>query len=427
MHSLKITAVELVDKLLKISFEEPVCILDSGGTNHHGSHLLIAGLRPIEVIEIRDNNAETILKRFDKDLGRSGTAAIFTLSYDFGLKLQNIKRTNKPTSFFEPDIFLAVYDCILIHDYRSETTRIAGNPKKAKEICKLIETASPLHPDESSSLRDLSSNFSEKDYFERIETVREYIRSGDTYQANITQQFTADLGDFLSSQTIFRRLRSAHPAPYSAFLTRNNDHVVSISPERFITVSDGKITASPIKGTRKRGTTSEEDQVLKTELQTSEKDRAENTMIVDLMRNDLGRICEFGSIAVEELCALEEHPSIFHLVSTISGELRKNTAYSDIIRAVFPCGSITGCPKIRTMEIIDELETANRGLSMGAIGYLSFERKLDLSVAIRTMVIRESSAVFNVGGGIVIDSDPAGEYAESLIKARALIRALKGR
>ena len=209
------------------------------------------------------------------------------------------------------------------------------------------------------------------------------------------------------------------------------------------TPNSALITVSPIKGTRPRGKTIEEDAHLRCELLNSSKDRAENVMIVDLLRNDIGRICEFGSVRVEKLCDLEEHPTLFHLVSTVNGNLRSNTSFSDIIRAVFPCGSITGAPKIRTMQIIDELETTNRGLSMGAIGYkvqsskikvqsrddfklepeaLNFE--LDLSVAIRTMVVKNREAVFNVGGGIVIDSIPADEYEETLTKARVLLDAI---
>src|SRR4029077_2089351 len=195
-------------------------------------------------------------------------------------------------------------------------------------------------------------------------------------------------------------------------------------------IRNGNITASPIKGTRPRGVNSVEDRRLRHELQTSEKDRAENTMIVDLLRSDLGRVCEYGSVAVRDLCSIQELPTLFHLVSTIEGKLRSDTRQSDIIRALFPCGSITGAPKISTMRIIDEFEPDQRGLSMGAIGLYIPEEGFDLqpgidsSVAIRTMTIRENTVTFNVGGGITIDSDPESEYMESLLKARALVDAL---
>jgi anthranilate/para-aminobenzoate synthase component I len=202
--------------------------------------------------------------------------------------------------------------------------------------------------------------------------------------------------------------------------------VVSISPERFLRVEPQTklVEAWPIKGTRRRGVDEQEDALLRRELLSSEKDRAENVMIVDLLRNDLGRVCHYGSVEVAELCRLEEHPTLFHLVSKVRGALRDEVTAGELLRACFPCGSITGAPKIRAMEIIDEVETAPRGLSMGAIGYFGFDGSLDLSVAIRTMTVRERVARFNVGGGIVADSDPALEYEESLIKARALLRAL---
>ncbi|HEV8592993.1 MAG TPA: aminodeoxychorismate synthase component I, partial [Pyrinomonadaceae bacterium] len=254
------------------------------------------------------------------------------------------------------------------------------------------------------------------------------IRSGETYQTNLTQQITVQTS--LSPAEIFLRLRRDHPAPFAAFLRRNDSTVVSASPERFLKIANGIISASPIKGTRARGNTPAADEALRNELLTSEKDRAENTMIVDLLRNDLGRVCEFGSVEVEKLCDLEEHPTLFHLVSTITGKLRDGVSFSDILKATFPCGSITGAPKIRTMKIIDELEPDNRGLSMGAIGiyvppqFGIFDALFNMSVAIRTMTIRDGEAVFNVGGGITIESDPESEYDESLLKAKALLNAL---
>ncbi len=283
----------------------------------------------------------------------------------------------------------------------------------------------------------VSSNFTRQSYIAAVNKIKEYIRQGDTYQTNLTQQLRALLPENLTPQKIFHRLRKSHPAPFAAFIKRQNDFVVSISPERFVKVQSSKfkvqsISASPIKGTRPRGVNKSEDLRLKNELLNSAKDRAENVMIVDLLRNDIGRICKFGSVEVEKLCDLETHPTLFHLVSTIKGELRENLNFSDIIRAVFPCGSITGAPKIRTMQIIDEIETANRGLSMGAIGYyvqsskFKIQNCFDLNVAIRTMTITNQEAVFNVGGGIVIDSVPENEYEETLIKAKALISAIDG-
>jgi para-aminobenzoate synthetase component 1 len=272
-----------------------------------------------------------------------------------------------------------------------------------------------------------SSNFSREQYRATVERVKEHIFAGDIYQANLTQQFSCALNG-LPPEEIFWRLRRDHPAPFAAFIRRREDVVISASPERFlrVTETDGErlIEACPIKGTRRRGRDGAEDARLRAELLSSEKDRAENVMIVDLLRNDLGRVCRFGSVEVNELCAVVEQPSLFHLVSRVRGTLRENVSVNEILRAAFPCGSITGAPKIRAMEIIAEYETRARGLSMGAIGYFAFNGPIDLNVAIRTMVVRDTIARFNTGGGITAESDPEAEYEESLLKARALLRAL---
>ncbi len=362
-------------------------------------------------------------------------ASIFSISYDFGLKLERIQpRSREISSITEPDVFLASFDCLIVHDYDTHKTVLTGNEKRFDEIEDILrEHCDADFEIAANETSVVVSNYTRDEYLQLISEIQECIRCGDTYQTNLTQQISAELPENLTEQRIFFHLRKAHAAPFAAFVKRNTDSIVSISPERFFKVDKNrKITTSPIKGTRPRGITSEEDANLRAELVNSAKDLAENTMIVDLLRNDLGRICELGSIAVEKLCELETHPTLFHLVSTISGELRRNVKFSDILKAVFPCGSITGAPKISTMRIINELETANRGLSMGAIGYsiqnpkFQIENSLDLSVAIRTMTVKNRKAVFNVGGGIVIDSVADEEYKETLVKAKALLQALSG-
>lgn len=427
MRQIDIGADRLISALLKLSETEQICILDSCGVGHLGSHLLIAGVRPVESLEI-SGDADKTLDVIDRTLSEDGIATFFTLSYDLGRKLQGIPANTTN----EPDVFAATFNCLVVHDYDSRKTFLTGNAARFDQIEKqLVEGKS-----ETSSVTDNSSivsNFARDEYVGAIETIKEYIRDGDTYQTNLTQQFTVSLPAGLRSADIFRRLRRDHPAPFSAFITREDSTVVSASPERFFRVTDKNIiSASPIKGTRPRGETLEQDAALRRELLSSEKDRAENTMIVDLLRNDLGRVCEYGSVNIEKLCEIEEHPTLFHLVSTINAKLRGAVQPSDILKALFPCGSITGAPKIRTMQIIDEIEPVSRGLSMGAIGYSipnngfdGLEPGIDTSVAIRTMVVKEQTAVFNVGGGIVVDSDPLAEYDESLLKAKALLNALK--
>lgn len=430
MVELRLSAAALVQALLGTAKTETVCILDSCGVGHLGSHLLIAGIAPAAVYELEDPDPESTLRFIDEKFSETDRVSIFTISYDFGNKLLGIKpQSNAVVDLNEPDLFLASFESLIVHDYDTGRTRVWGNHEVAASVAQMLvaesgrfETAGTLYKSR------VCSNFTPAAYMSTIEVIKESIRRGDTYQTNLTQQMSARLPDGLAAEQVFWRLRSDHPAPFSSFIKRRSSTVISASPERFFRVRDRIITASPIKGTRPRSGL--EDDKMRRELVASEKDIAENTMIVDLLRNDVGRVCEFGSVQVEKLCDLEEHPTLFHLVSTIRGQLRPSVVASNILRALFPSGSITGAPKISTMRIIAELETSHRGLSMGAIGYcvpsdaFGLPRSIDVSVAIRTMVIRDDIATFNVGGGIVIDSDPKNEYDESLTKAKALLNAI---
>lgn len=410
-----------------------MCVLDSCGVGASGGNRLLVGLRPIEKIDF-SGTCDEVLGMLDKKCS-SGHAAFFTLAYDFGARLQNSDKSTARTNPLEPDVFISLFDCIAVHDYDSNETLLAGNPKRFSEYQDIFRRRAEKRAQHPFAVPTVTSNFTKEDYIAAVEAIKELIRSGETYQVNLTQQLTVALPDGLGPEIIFRRLRECHPAPFSAFLQRENSAVVSASPEQFIRIEslggDTIITASPIKGTRPRGITPDEDARLRAELLSSEKDRAENVMIVDLLRNDLGRICSFGDVNVASLCRVEEHPTLFHLVSTITGKLKGKPIISQIIPAVFPCGSITGAPKISTIKIIDRMEPAPRGLSMGAIGvripesgFQPLSDTLEMSVAIRTMVVRGQTAVFNVGGGIVIDSDPLMEYDESLLKAKALLSAV---
>ena len=435
MIELDVDADTLVATLLRLSKDEPVCILDSCGVKHLGSHLLIAGVRPIEVIELVSDDLDRTAAVLDQKLD-GPRAAIFTLSYDLGARLQNVHAHDRSQEDSEPDVFLALFDALVIHDYDSGQTAVTGDASRANEISRLIDNQSNRRRDVDKpagrATATATSSFNKASYIAAVNTIKDRIRAGDTYQTNLTQKIRCELPAGQTAQKIFENLRRDHPAPFGAFIRRTNSTVVSASPERFFRITpDGFIEASPIKGTRRRGTSRDEDARLRAELLSSEKDRAENTMIVDLVRNDLGRVCEYGSVEVEKLCDLEEHPTLFHLVSTVRGKLCEDWSPSQILRATFPCGSITGAPKLRTMEIIDEIEPVPRGLSMGAIGFYASDElstiaksTLDLSVAIRTMVVRDRSVELNVGGGIVIDSDPESEYAESLLKASALLTAI---
>ncbi|MEZ5424560.1 MAG: anthranilate synthase component I family protein, partial [Pyrinomonadaceae bacterium] len=328
--------------------------------------------------------------------------------------------------------FLARFQTLIVYNYSSGKAFVLGRDTRAI-IKKIFASSAPSGTASRSKPGLLSTAFTKPEYVTAVRKIQDEIRSGNTYQTNIVQRFTAELGG-LDAQAIFSRLRRDHPAAFAAFIQRKNSTVVSASPERFFRIRSGLIEASPIKGTAPRVGNQAIDSKTRDQLLHSRKDLAENTMIVDLLRNDLGRVCEFGSVKVTKLCAVEEHPTLFHLVSTIVGRLRSEATFSDGIRALFPCGSITGAPKISTMKIIDRLEKLPRGLSMGAIGYsipAEFRTEgsrlsagVDTSVAIRTMTITDGIASFSTGGGIVSDSQPEVEYAEMLLKAKALLRAL---
>ena len=284
----------------------------------------------------------------------------------------------------------------------------------------------PVHDAPSCEFADASSDrvqstFTAAGYRSAVEQVLEYIRAGDVFQVNLSQRFT--VAQPAPASAIYDRLRATAPAAYGALLDFGDFALICNSPELFFRVvplPDGrrKIVTRPIKGTRPLGPGMEE------QLHRSIKDRAELNMIVDLERNDLGRICEIGSVNVTQPRAIEAHPTVYHGVATIEGILRPEITFVEILRAMFPGGSITGAPKIRAMEIIDELEPVRRGPYCGAIGYVAADGSMQFNVAIRTMIVKDGLVHIHVGGGIVADSDPAEEYAETLVKARAMFAAL---
>jgi para-aminobenzoate synthetase component 1 len=336
-----------------------------------------------------------------------------------------------------PECYLAFYDTILAFDNLEGRAYIvsAGFPeleeakrlRRAKERLdelrdKIAETrCSEAAPGSRKVV--LHSNFTREEYVKAVAIAREYICAGDIFQVNLSQRFEADLP--ITPYELYSRLRLINPAPFASYLNFDGVTVVSASPERFLRVRGDMVETRPIKGTRPRGTCAAEDEALAQELLHSVKDRAENVMIVDLERNDLGRVCRYGTVRVRELCLLETYATVFHLTSTVEGRLREDKNRIDLLKATFPGGSITGAPKVRAMEIIDELEPTRRSIYTGSIGYLSFGGEMDLNIVIRTFVIKDGKAYFQVGGGIVYDSDPDAEYQETLDKAKALIEALE--
>ncbi len=316
-----------------------------------------------------------------------------------------------------PDIYLGAYPQVLVFDHLGKTWYCWHKEKDTS----FSLPASRHKTRQSTAGRIIGFNQSKATYLENVCRILDYIRAGDVYQINYTQRVYFDYrGDLFD---LYLHLKEIQPVSYAAFINVGKGVVISGSPELFLRLKHGRILSKPMKGTRKRSRQARVDKKLRHELKESRKDRAENTMIVDLMRNDLGRFCVFGSIEVPRPYVVEAFDTVYQMVSYVRGRARSNTSFSDIIRATFPPGSITGAPKKRTMEIIYELEPHQRGVYCGTIGYF-FQDKMTLNVAIRTLELWDGRGVLGVGGGIVADSDPEGEYEESILKAKASMMAL---
>jgi len=272
-------------------------------------------------------------------------------------------------------------------------------------------------------LREISSNLSRQEFLSKVQCAQNYIRAGDIYQANLSQRLTAPCD--LSGWELFQKLSAVSPAPFSAFFDCGEFQMASSSPELFLRLSGSHIQTKPIKGTRPRDADPTRDAQLAYELQTNAKELAELVMITDLLRNDLGKVCEFGSVQTPDLARLERFAQVQHLVSTVEGRLRPDVTHFAALASCFPGGSITGAPKFRAMEIIDELEPVSRGPYCGCHGYLGFNRESQLSITIRTAICKDGCAHFNVGAGIVADSNPEAEYEETLAKAAGFLAALQ--
>ena len=273
-----------------------------------------------------------------------------------------------------------------------------------------------------SNSNKFQSNLSCDEYKDKVNRAKVYIQEGDIYQANIAQRFVTKYKE--DPLSLYQKLRVANPAPFSGFLRFFKFSIVSSSPERLVQINDDNLQTRPIAGTRPRGDNPKNDFLLAKELMINEKERAEHLMLVDLERSDMGRICLNGSVKVTKLMMLEQYSHVSHIVSNIEGKLKPNSSLRSILEALFPGGTITGCPKIRCMEIIHELEPSNRGPYSGSFGFIGFARQLDLNIIIRTIILKNDKAFFHVGAGIVADSVPDNEYEETLAKAAAMIRVL---
>ncbi len=339
-----------------------------------------------------------------------------------------------------PDVIWVFYDVLYIYDHDKDKGYFSAidylnhsresNIQKAKYKIALwkkrLEDRFVQSDDSNHSilpsqiaLRPFNTNLSKGEYLSIIHKVKEYIKRGDIYQANFTYRYYFPYSD--NPYHLFQSISKDHPTPFSAYLNYGDFQILSFSPERLVKCEKGKILVQPMKGTRPRGKSLLEDERLKAELLNSEKDGAELLMIVDLLRNDLGKVSDFGTVVVEKLKSIEAYPSVYQLTSSIRSRLSLEHDLIDLIKAIFPSGSITGCPKIKAMEILSSLEREQRSIFMGSIGYISFHDTLDLNVAIRTSLIKDNTLYFQVGGGIIHDSDPEKEYQETIDKSVFLL------
>nr|MBI3612986.1 anthranilate synthase component I family protein [Nitrospirota bacterium] len=372
--------------------------------------------------------------------------AVGYLSYDAVRQFERLPRLAED-DLLAPDIQFAFVDLLAALDHQERTLhlifappmdRLLGEPREKlyREGCdRLAELEARLsvpapHLDTSTlEAGVIVPGQSQAEYMTRVGHVQDYIRTGDIYQANLSHRFMVALpqGRTQSEQgtSLYRRLRQVNPSPFSGLLTFNDFCLVGSSPERLVRLQGKQVDTRPIAGTRPRGQSLAEDRRLAEELLTNQKERAEHLMLVDLERNDLGRVCRYGSVRADEFMVVERYSHVSHIVSNVTGELREGLDAFDLIPAVFPGGTITGVPKIRCMEIIEELEPVRRGPYTGSLGYLSWSGDVDLNIIIRTLVLSKARGYLQVGAGIVADSDPAREYEETLFKAEALLKALK--
>lgn len=359
--------------------------------------------------------------------------ALGYFSYDLGRRLEDLPATAEHDLTL-PEMQIGLYDWAVIVDHQEKKSWLVGQGRDEKTfenwdainkkiIKKLEEPAAAKIIDPFKVDSEITSNFTKENYAKAFDRIKHYIHEGDCYQVNLAQRFTADVsGDPWEA---YLTLRTMNPAPFAAYMATDDGFVLSSSPERFLLIRDDYVETKPIKGTRPRSDDPKRDQELAEELRNSKKDQAENVMIVDLLRNDIGKNCATGSVSVPHLFAIESYKTIHHLVSTVTGRLAEGKHVLDLIKGAFPGGSITGAPKLRSMEIIEELEPHRRSVYCGSIGYISFDGQSDTNIAIRTMIWNQDKIYFQAGGGIVMDSEMESEYQETYDKAEAMLNVLK--
>ena len=442
-------------------YERPYALfLDSADHGHKNSRYSFVMCDPVETFSAKNGmttiktaqgtfcNAEDIFSIIQDHLARwcgsregvptmeglppfqGGAAGYF--GYDLGRTLETLPACAADNPDM-PDAVIGIYDQVFAHDHKTGQSWLithaadeAAVKTRQKDFLRMIAATQPVPLFQGATL-DWQANFDAMDYEDQVQKIIDYIKGGDIFQANLTQRFDAKLPKGFDKFSHYLRLREVNAAPFGAYMNCGDIVLSSASPERFLTISaQGDVETRPIKGTRPRSGNAAIEEFYKQELLNSAKDRAENTMIVDLLRNDISRACTPESVEVTGLCELESFARVHHLVSTVRGQLAENKHAGDLLRDCFPGGSITGAPKIRSMEIIEELEPTRRGPYCGAMGYIGFDGAMDTNILIRTLVYQGDSVSFQVGGGIVADSDPASEYEETFHKADAIFNSFEG-
>lgn len=432
--------------------EEYHAFLESG----RGGRYSIAGLKPAAIVRGKDsvltiqtndtaeerngNLLDTFRDWFsayksvkDEELPDFQGGAIGFFSYDCVRYFEKLEQHSKD-DLETPDLFFLLFDDLAVYDHQEREVWFITHYRQDNEVEEAkrriaemerswteVRSEPFIHKQAAPKGEALQGAFTKESFMEAVEKIKEYIESGDVFQVNLSVRQNQPLD--VHPLKIYETLRELNPSPYMAYLELKDFQIVSGSPELLVKIDGEKASTRPIAGTRSRGENEEEDTKLANELIQNEKERAEHVMLVDLERNDLGRVCKYGTVEVNEFMVIEKYSHVMHIVSNVQGTLAEGKDYIDVFKGVFPGGTITGAPKIRTMEIIEELEPSRRGIYTGSIGWIGYNGDMELNIVIRTLLAKDGHAYIQSGAGIVIDSNPKHEYKESLKKAQALLRA----
>ncbi len=448
-------------EVFRLFQDEPfVFFLDSSLKGHPKGRFSFIGFDPFEIFQNKGSNSLKDLRAaFEKYFAYeqkkvknipvpffSGIVGYF--AYDFAFNLEKVKLKSQDDLYL-PDCFFGFYDAVIAIDHLKNKLHVisTGLPernfylreKRAQyRLEKVIKKLSSYSAHQGAVIAgnrdgqnetelDFDCNFTKATYLNVVQKALEYIRQGDIYQVNLAQRFLFDARRHdveIHAPELYQSLRRLSPSSFSGYLDCGHFQILSSSPEEFLHLRDGIAQTRPMKGTRPRGNNPKEDKKMKTGLLESQKDKAELLMITDLERNDLGRVCEYGSVKVKKMRTLEEYKTVFQTTSLIEGGLRSDKDCFDLMGASFPSGSVTGCPKIRAIEIIEELEPTRRAIYTGSLGYINSFGDINFNILIRTLLLKDEKIFFHAGSGIVSDSTPENEYNETLIKAKALKESL---